>query len=568
MKKLTHSERPASSLLEEATHLLKSAPARLYLGLYSGTLPFVLGFLYFWTDMSKGAQAGKSAAAAAFTMALLFVWMKTWQAFFSSRLREHLLGKEPERWPLKRWIRTGLFQAAWQPTGFLVLPLAALILLPYGWAYAFYRNLLIFGTGAETDSRNIVRTSWRQAALHPLQNNALFLILGLFGLVVFINSMNAIILLPSLLKTLLGIESVFTRAGFSIFNTTLLAVGWGASYLVMEPLVNATYTIRCFYGESVATGEDLKSELDSYKTSSVNGRAIKAVLVVLLIGATLITAPLSYAEKPTMPNNATVDAGIKGAARVTPREIDEAAANVLQKRKYQWRMPQVEEPEVETREPGLLGTFLTAIRDTYVKWIRSVKNAIDRLLDWLADLFPKNKIPMNPPSLDLGISPGFLVLILILAIGGIGGLVTYRIIRQNRNIEPETGSSSTGSIPDIEDEETLADELHSNEWLRLASELMNKGEERLALRALYLACLSRLADIDLISIAAYKSNKDYLRELVSRAHALPGLLETFTENVRTFERVWYGKHAASREMLRAFNLNNKRMFAIAEPQTS
>jgi len=59
----------AVDLLEEAVHLLRAAPASLY-GFYAlGTLPFVLGFLYFWADMSHGAFAREHAGRAAAAMA-------------------------------------------------------------------------------------------------------------------------------------------------------------------------------------------------------------------------------------------------------------------------------------------------------------------------------------------------------------------------------------------------------------------------------------------------------------------------------------------------------------------
>ena len=566
-RKLRQNERAASGLLEEATHLLRSAPARLYLGLYLGAVPFVLGFLYFWTDMSKGAQAGKNAAAAAFTMTLLFIWMKTCQAFFSCRLREHLLRQEPGKWLLKQWLRAGLIQAAWQPTGFLVLPFALLIALPFGWTYAFYRNLTIFGTGSEAGFSHVIKASWHQATMYPRQNHALLSILFLFGLFVFINSMHALLLVPFLLKTLFGVESVFTRAGFSTFNTTLLAVSWGISYLVMEPLVNAVYTLRCFYGESITTGEDIKSELAAYDTMPKRGHGLKAVpvLAAFCTGAMLLAASAAYAETgPADP--AIVEAEMYRKAPVSSYEIDKALEKVLKKRQYQWRMPRVEEPEKEGSEPGWLEEFFTGIGETLKSWGRSIADAIERFFDWLADILPdiNPRAPGSARGRGLGVSPDILVLILIFVIGALGGLIAYRIIRQGRTVVPEPESPISNSAPDIENEETLADELHRNEWLRLASDLMDRGEERLALRALYLACLAHLADIHLINIAAYKSNKDYLSELVSRAHALPGLFELFSENVRNFERVWYGSYEASSELLRNFNLNNQRMFEIAE----
>src|SRR6516164_4848417 len=40
-------------LFEEAFHLVRSAPSVALASYYLGTLPFVLGLLWFWTDMSR-----------------------------------------------------------------------------------------------------------------------------------------------------------------------------------------------------------------------------------------------------------------------------------------------------------------------------------------------------------------------------------------------------------------------------------------------------------------------------------------------------------------------------------
>src|ERR1035438_10806097 len=49
-------KRPAKSaieLYEEAVYLLRSAPASALAAYYTGSLPFVLAFLFFWADMSQ-----------------------------------------------------------------------------------------------------------------------------------------------------------------------------------------------------------------------------------------------------------------------------------------------------------------------------------------------------------------------------------------------------------------------------------------------------------------------------------------------------------------------------------
>ena len=92
---------------------------------------------------------------------------------------------------------------------------------------------------------------------------------------------------------------------------------------------------------------------------------------------------------------------------------------------------------------------------------------------------------------------------------------------------------------------------------------MERGELRLAIRAFYLATLAHLADRNLISLARFKSNRDYERELQRRSHALAGLAELFGGSVTAFERVWYGRHGVTAELVEDFRRNVERMKAVS-----
>ena len=52
----------AIRIVEEAIHLLRSAPGSLLVSYYLGGVPFVLGLMYFWADMSRSANAGDRSA--------------------------------------------------------------------------------------------------------------------------------------------------------------------------------------------------------------------------------------------------------------------------------------------------------------------------------------------------------------------------------------------------------------------------------------------------------------------------------------------------------------------------
>jgi hypothetical protein len=115
--------------------------------------------------------------------------------------------------------------------------------------------------------------------------------------------------------------------------------------------------------------------------------------------------------------------------------------------------------------------------------------------------------------------------------------------------------------PDLNDENLSANQLPEDGWLKLARELMDRGELRLALRALYLAGLAHLAQREFVSIAKFKSNREYEHELRRRARALPDLQNAFGENVTTFDRIWYGMHEVTQESLQLFQTNLERIRA-------
>jgi hypothetical protein len=98
-----------------------------------------------------------------------------------------------------------------------------------------------------------------------------------------------------------------------------------------------------------------------------------------------------------------------------------------------------------------------------------------------------------------------------------------------------------------------ATELPEDGWLALAREQMEKGEWRLALRALYLAHLARLSAEGLLSLARFKTNLDYERELLRRAPGRRDIIENFTCLRRLFESVWYGREHAAEETVRQWS---------------
>jgi len=146
------------------------------------------------------------------------------------------------------------------------------------------------------------------------------------------------------------------------------------------------------------------------------------------------------------------------------------------------------------------------------------------------------------------------VLLYVLAAAVIIALAIFiiRLVRDRWEPVPTATSEAIEPVPDLTDENIRADQLPEDGWTKLARELLERGEFRLAMRAFYLASLAHLATRNLISIARFKSNRDYERELRRRAHAIPNLPAMFGDTISSFERVWYGTHEATPDLAQQF----------------
>jgi hypothetical protein len=544
MKQLPKRHRPgAIFLLEEAVQVLRQAPLFLLFSYYVGTLPFILGLFYFWADMSRSADAHSYHAAASLGIALLYIWMKCCQAVFAAQVKTIISEKPLPRWSFERGLSLVATQTLIHATAFFILPLAALIAIPFGWCYAFYQNVTAEAINEPGHLATLCKKAWFQAKLWPRQNHILLAIFFMFGIVVFLNIAGAIYLLPLLLKKYLGFESIFNLSGFHLINTTFWMVTIGLTYLCMNPLVKTAYILRCFYGSALKSGADLKTDLQRL----LSGR--KAAVIGLLILA-------SFACPVPLPATA--------APFTSPETLDRSIDEVLEQREFSWRMPREMIAEDEKDPKGPLASLVAWIIDKLNKGFKTVFNWIDKLIDWLVNLLPKGD--RRPTASDENWITSVRVAVIALLIGLLCALIfiLWRSWVQRRAARAEIVAAAVASTPDLEAEDTMADDLPSNRWLELARELAQKGSRRLALRAFYLAILAGLAENELITIEKFKSNREYEMELYRRAHQKEALLSDFSKSREIFECVWYGMYKIQRSDLDNYAAIQQRMMTIAQ----
>jgi hypothetical protein len=533
-------------LIEEAVHLFRAAPLSTLAVYYLGAIPFILGLLFFWAEMSRSPYAWQHLSGASLGMAILFFWMKFWQSIFALCLRAQLALEPPPRLTLARCVKIFLAQTIVQPAGLFFIPLSILPVFPFPWVYAFFQNATALADD-EDGVAKLLSKSWKLAALWPLQNFFALAALLAFAWYVFLNWATACFMLPDLLKTLFGIQSVFTKSPESLFNSTFLAAMAALTYLCVDPALKAIYALRCFYGESLQSGEDLKAEIKPFVLASPKIAGTVLLLMVFFLAATAPAATPPQSQPSTVSQN------------IPPADLDKAINQTIHESKYVWRMPREKITDADEPE-GVFAQFFDELGKT-------LRQAFRTFGHWLSELyhklFPQRHTVVT--SSDESSGYGWMFAVEALLYGLVAAVVAalviflYRVWR-NRSMPPSAvAAEAIRSMPDISDENVGADQLPEDGWTKMARELLARGEFRLAMRAFYLASLSHLAARNLINIARFKSNRDYGRELRRRAHAFPAVLAIFEDNVFAFERIWYGKHEVDSDLVNRFAANVDRI---------
>jgi hypothetical protein len=552
------SEKNAFEIIEESFHLVRLAPLPALAAYYIGTLPFVLAFLYFWSDMARSAFAEQRLLTGVLGLTALFAWMKAWQSIYCGQLLAKLCGETNAStgtgWSVRTLVRAAVFQAIVQPAGLFVILLSAAVLFPFGWAYAFFSTATVINGTHPPDLRTVFRRTGRQTALWPRQNHYVLMLMLIFGSFVLLNMMTALLAGPHIVKMLLGIESVFTQSPWAAMNSTLLMAQLGLTYLCLDPVMKAAYVLRCFYGESLHTGQDLRADLAGLRQARA-ARPGRFAALLLACGLVLTIQPVSVGGVPAP---AAEPAARSKAAPLSTERLERSIDDTIQKREFSWRLPP------EEKKDGVVDSDSWLARAS-----RQLEQSVKALCRWLEEMVKSIRDQLRSKPSPAGTTgPGFanamevaIILLIALLLGAILWLLV-RLWQKRPRLDP-AAAVATPAQPDLNREEVSADELPEDGWLRLAREHQDRGELRLALRGYYLAGLSHLGERQLITLVRSKSNGDYAGELRRRAHALGSLPDLFSENLTAFERVWYGEHPATPELLGQATANLQQMKSAA-----
>ena len=160
----------------------------------------------------------------------------------------------------------------------------------------------------------------------------------------------------------------------------------------------------------------------------------------------------------------------------------------------------------------------------------ALEQLILRILRWLEKLFPRPK-PMQPGSSGL-----ISTIAQIVVIGGCLAAIVLVIWRYGPRLMSGRRKKKKKREARIVLGETLGPDQTAADLLAQAEVLAREGNLRGAIRKAYIALLCELSDRKIISLAQYKTNRDYLNAVRDKG----SLYTSMRQLTNTFELHWYG----------------------------
>jgi len=521
-------------LCEQSFELLRTSGPAVILLYYLGSIPFVLGALFFASSMIRSPTADEHCAAGAFGVALLFLWMKLCQSVFAGRLRAVLTESSPEKYGTGTLVSVFVSQTCIHATGLFLLPISALIAFPLAWVLAFYQSATAAPVSEQTSLKRLTTYAAREAALWPMQNHVILTAFSALSLFVFVNVCTGILALPWLMKTLFGIDSAFSLNTATFLNTTFVMVVLCITYLLVDPLFKAVHVMRSFYGSSKTSGIDLQMKLRAIQIKP----SIQPLVLLFLILPSILAAPLKAAEVSPETRMETSRAA---------QQLDHSIERTLEKPEYQWKMSREKTEKNKNMVTRFLDDGFAMIKKALL-WARDV---IVNIIDWFNKPSARGS---NSGWGNFGVSSAllrWLMLFLGIILAGAIALALFRRHKKSRKNAVPASPVDAEKI-DLMSGDVSPDQMPENDWMRMADEALARADFRRALRAMLLATLSHLADKKIIDLARFKSNHDYEREVIRRCRATPLVPDGFSEIVTVYDRVWYGAHEVNSALVEKY----------------
>lgn len=532
---------------------------------YAGSAPLVFAFVPMWVVNGQIQLSNGIVLMEAALLAACYVLRVCMVASYMQRVRERAFGT-PTAKPVGATARAAAVGRllAWKIT----LSAGALVALPTfagaSWLYSAcqFASLEAREDGAERHSMRgglAIASQWFGGGV------LLFLMLLPFWVAVWLNSLIIAMLVPQLLHSVLGVNTllstsvgIFALVRSSAFWLSLFAGTW----LALDPIVKCTFVVVYQHLRSRREGDDLRGLLASLPreqqkkaqmiaSTSAGSRLIGALVVLVAI---LTVSQTARAEQtPPAPNRAETLTDSARQARI--QHLRQALDVESRRAIYRWHDAEHPSP------PNWFDKLLAKIG-------REIERSWNAFRDFLRKLWPRG-LNFSPDkekgSWQLKDLRMWLWLIVILTAAA--GAVLFWLRRRRETVSlsiPE----AIAPLPDLS-EGALASVRSEDEWFALAGELEGEGELRFALRAAYFGLLAGLAQREWLRIRRDRTNREYLDEFTRRWRRRPqAAVETRAEipeklrgSLRQFDRVWYGSHVLTPEAVAAYRQDQRELLS-------
>ena len=174
------------------------------------------------------------------------------------------------------------------------------------------------------------------------------------------------------------------------------------------------------------------------------------------------------------------------------------------------------------------------------------------LQEWLKSWLPEPQ-PMSPGrAVTISRIAGWIVIVLALGVLGYAGTLLLPRLLKNRRPKKKVKEKARVVLG-----ERLEPDQSALDLLAEAEALARRGELRAAIRRAYIALLVELGDRKIISLAQYKTNRDYLRAI----REFEPLYSNVKQLTDSFESHWYGFTQAKETDWQAFRNGYNRTLA-------
>lgn len=285
---------------------------------------------------------------------------------------------------------------------------------------------------------------------------------------------------------------------------------------------------------------------------------MRASAIFLLCFAFCLSPCAAYDSGASAPVSPCTNAQsvASGTNALSAGQLNDAIETVIRRVEYSWRLPR---SKTITEDPSGLeidASWLETLSRQIEKAAEEVAKFILTVLKKLRDLFPSGEPGVRTrQNTDWETPVRILTFVLLGLVLSVLAIIVYRAVRSRRKAAPAMAVAVDTAPPDLNDENVPVDALESDEWFRLARQCMERGDMRLAIRAMYLGCLSSLAQGRLIVPARHKSNRDYLRELSLHRGSSSPVSSALASNIGILERAWYGQHPVTEDAVASFSAN-------------